>query len=180
VKRSPNVDWSFLPANATPGQPGAYVVRDSADSVLYVGHTDNLLRRMRQGHRYRSAWFPQMAQVAFLPCRDVTEARIIEKALIAHYRPAANINDFRAPEKPGKHLLEPRAARLVELNRRSQQAHPRHREAEAEALDQFIAHLRAEHWTLAAIGKPLGLTRQAVSIRLVRAAERAASARAAA
>jgi predicted GIY-YIG superfamily endonuclease len=169
VKRSPNVDWSFLPREATPGRYGAYLTYDTDGSVLYIGYTDDLRRRLARGHRYTAAWYPRMASVRFIPCNGVAEARAIEKALIAVYRPAANRNDVLPAQKTRQRLPDDPAARLLALHEACVNAHLRDHGAEDDALDHYISELRRDGWTYAAIGSALGMTRQAIQQRMRRA-----------
>lgn len=162
------MDWSFLPRAAVPGQHGVYLVRDSAGAVLYVGHTKDLRLRMGHGHRYRSAWFPQMASVEFLACDGVQEARVLEKAKIAEHRPAANVIDVLAQQRARRTLPDEIVARLVELYEAATDAHLLHREAERAALSAYVADLREQGWTFSSIAHGLRMTRQAVQQRFSR------------
>lgn len=172
MTRAPRCDWSFLPAAAVPGQHGAYLIRDATGSVLYVGHTSHLRRRLAKGHRYTATWYARMASIDFIPCDGVDEARVLEKALIALHRPAANLNDVLTEPAPRHRLPDRHVARLVELYEACADAPLRDREAQDDALDGYIAGLRRDGWTFRAIGHALTMTRQAIHQRLGRATVR--------
>lgn len=157
-----------LPEAAVAGQYGVYVVFDGDDDVLYIGRTKDLYARMR-GHRSQSAWFRQMRRVEFTPCDGLTEARAVEKSLISAFRPDANVNDFSPQQRSSRQRLpEWTVARLTWMFEAASESFTKDC-PENDALNNYIAALRQAGWTLAAIGEGMGVTREAVRLRQLRA-----------
>lgn len=109
-----------------------------------------------------------MASVDFIPCDGLTEARLLEKALIAKYRPAGNVKYIAPIRVPRRQLPSEAVARLVELHEAYADAHLWHREAETAALAEYINDLNDAGWTFASIGYALDMTRQATQAFMAR------------
>ena len=83
-----------------PTNPGCYLWKDGSGKVIYVGKAKNLRARMRQ-YRYASsdrAKIPLMMQVVrsfdYIVVENEHEALVLERNLIAQYRPYFNV-DFK-------------------------------------------------------------------------------------
>ena len=80
-----------------------YVLRDAADSVLYVGCTSEVSRRLSR-HRLRP-WGPRVARIEMYPYDDRAEATSVETELIVELEPEFNVDDALAePAEPGARL----------------------------------------------------------------------------
>jgi predicted GIY-YIG superfamily endonuclease len=89
------------------GTAVVYLHRNVSDHVIYVGITENFLKRM-QGHKTKSAWWPDVVRIDARAFHDRTSAVEAEAALIDRLKPPHNI----APsERPDPLLI--RARKLV-------------------------------------------------------------------
>jgi hypothetical protein len=157
-----------IPDCATPGQHGVYVCFDGNGDVLYIGRTKDLGARLK-GHRSQSAWWRQLRSVEFSPCDGPNEARVVEKSMIATFRPEANVNDWRELPSTVRHTLPSwTVAKLVEMHE-AVIAAGRHGQSENATLNGYILALREAGWSLASIGAALSMTREAVRLRQARA-----------
>ena len=90
-------------AKVLPPEPGAYVIAAPPPlaghpalakmrTPLYVGHTDDLRRRMREQLRARLHLMPTFSRMVFIYSRtsSVTAARQVEQALIRAFGPSDN------------------------------------------------------------------------------------------
>lgn len=79
-----------------PSAPGVYILRDDADTVLYVGKANNLRRRLRahfSGRRWRAtkADFARASSAEWIEVGSDLEALLREAELIAALRPTVNV-----------------------------------------------------------------------------------------
>jgi predicted GIY-YIG superfamily endonuclease len=65
---------------------------DADGTLLYVGETDNPLRR-EAGHRSCSPWWPDVARTVVVECENYWSARSQELAAIRTERPLYNVVD---------------------------------------------------------------------------------------
>lgn len=83
-----------------PADPGCYLWKDGSDKVIYVGKAKNLRARMRQYVTLQDdrAKIPLMMQVVrsfdYIVVENEHEALVLERNLIAQYRPYFNV-DFK-------------------------------------------------------------------------------------
>lgn len=156
-----------IPEVAVRGQHGVYVVFDERGEVLYIGRTFDLYRRLL-GHRSQSAWFREIRSLEFTSCDGSSEARALEKSMIATFHPESNVNDFM-PQQFSKRQTLPAwtVAKLVTMHEEcvALRGQPEARER----LDNYILALRNAGWTLAAIAEGLTMTREAVRLHQNRA-----------
>lgn len=151
----------LLPDRAIPGQFGVYVALDGAGDALYIGRSQNLASRLT-AHR-RAPWHPRMRSIEFTPCRDINEARAVEKDMIETFAPAANQNDRGLRGSKGRYALPDwSAAKLRELYRRCYVGGYTPDDGE---LNGYIHALRDAGWKLAEIATALGMTREAIRLR---------------
>lgn len=161
-----------IPDSAQPGRYGVYVAFSADGDVLYIGRTQNLLSRL-QHHRTQSTWHSGMRSLEWTPCRDVVEARKVEKGLIATFRPESNVND-RRPQASGRHALpEWCGDKLRSLYAASFTDGWCATSGDA-LLNGYIRELHRKGWSHASIAVPLGMTREAVRLRELRPAASAA------
>lgn len=158
-----------IPDCAMPGQHGVYVAFDGSGEVLYIGRTHDLSTRL-SGHRSQSPWYLRLRSVEFTPCAGPHEARVLEKSMIATFRPELNVNDG-GPQQFSKRQALPdwTAAKLVGLHEACADRGRGPKSPENERLNNYIRALREGGWTLAAIGQALTMTREAVRLRHRRA-----------
>lgn len=79
-------DWNAV--------PGVYVIGNASGSVIYVGQTDNLQRRMAEHradtthcmHRYA----PSQVWVEVITTGEV-DRRLRERQIVSEYRPLCNV-----------------------------------------------------------------------------------------
>lgn len=81
----------------TPDEPGCYLFKDSADTIIYIGKAKNLKRRVRQYFDKNSRHEPkievmtsQIADYDWVTVNTETEALVLESSLIKKYRPKYN------------------------------------------------------------------------------------------
>lgn len=147
------------------GRHAVYLLADENDAHVYIGRTNNVLQRL-QSHTTASAWWPQVASGWWMPCANVVEARILERDCIARYTPVGNINDALRLKPARKVLPEATAGALRHLYCAAVGA-GKHSDAD-ERLNSYILALHDKGWVLAAIGQPLGFTREAIRLRVAR------------
>lgn len=146
--------------------PVVYVLRDSEGEVIYVGQTIDLGARLRH-HRSNQAWGSEIASVETYPMADRCEAELAERQFIADLSPRYNeITYISTVGSPRQALPEGTADQLRRMLNDAREGGP-HSHPDA-VLSNFIKLLRVNGWTLAAIGEPLGWTREAVRLREVR------------
>ncbi|EPD78219.1 excinuclease ABC subunit UvrC [Atopobium sp. oral taxon 199] len=86
--------------NQVPTSPGCYLWKDGSNKVIYVGKAKNLRNRMRQYVTLQDdrAKIPLMMQVVrsfdYIVVENEHEALVLERNLIAQYRPYFNV-DFK-------------------------------------------------------------------------------------
>ena len=80
-----------------PGKPGVYIMRDSRDTILYVGKAVNLHNRVRSYFREkvgRGPWIDRMISLIhhfeYIVTDSELEALVLENNLIKEYRPKYN------------------------------------------------------------------------------------------
>lgn len=162
-----------IPDEAKPGRYGVYVLSDDGGQILYIGHTQNLFQRLNN-HRSLKPWWRDVRSLEWVPCQGYAEARSSEKALISLYAPIHNDADTvelqvvrrqrpRTPELPDWTV-----ARLTEM-REAEAAAGKGASPARERLDSYVLSLRNAGWTLEVIGRGLGMTRERVRQRQVRA-----------
>lgn len=162
------IDVEF-PEDAEPGRYGVYVLRDSEGVILYIGQTQNLSNRLRS-HRNTQPWWRRVRSIEWVACDGQNEARVTEKELIAHFHPAGNSADVVALSGSVRHRLPDwTAARLVEMREEEAAGPLRGDNPARDRLDSYIVSLRQAGWNLAAIGEPMGMTRERVRQRQARA-----------
>lgn len=149
-----------------PGEHVVYVLEDAKGDVVYVGRSVHLPERLR-GHRSVAPWWSEVDSVWWLICRDAVHARLAEREYIAKFTPRGNTNDH-LPVRGARVELPQDTVRdlrhLVDAAYRTGKDSP-----ENLRLNGFILALRRAGWPLAAIGKPLGYTREAIRLREQRA-----------
>lgn len=78
-----------------PSSPGVYIFRDATGSVLYIGKSRNLKRRVLDHLHVRSEKdaliADQYSKVEFVPTHSEREALLLEASLIREYRPRYNV-----------------------------------------------------------------------------------------
>jgi excinuclease ABC subunit C len=84
---------------AFPASPGVYLMRNSADAVIYVGKAKNLRARVRsylapgRDGRYQIPFLmARVADIEYIVTDTEKEALILENTLIKRHRPRYNIN----------------------------------------------------------------------------------------
>jgi excinuclease ABC subunit C len=92
------MDWSCLPH--IPPNPGVYLFKDGAGTIIYVGMATNLHNRVRSYARVKSRDFSELAKireindtaagVEFVVAESELGAKIMEDYLIYHLRPCLN------------------------------------------------------------------------------------------
>jgi excinuclease ABC subunit C len=97
-----------------PSQPGVYLMKNGAGTVLYVGKAKNLRSRVRSyfrrsgDGRYRMQFLiPNVEDVEFLVTDTEKEALILENTLIKQHKPRFNVN-FRDDKSYVNLRLDPR------------------------------------------------------------------------
>lgn len=152
---------------AAPGEHVVYIAYDADGEALYIGRTKNLRARLN-AHSSSSEWYGQMQVAEWVPCASATDARRTEREYIETFQPPYNINDA-VPLRPGPvDLPEPTADLISEMY----DAIEEWGDEADDRLNAFIGALRRAGWTLGAIGRPLGYTREAVRLRSLRASAR--------
>ncbi len=97
-----------------PSQPGVYLMKNGAGTVLYVGKAKNLRSRVRSyfrpsgDGRYRMQFLiPNVEDIEFLVTDTEKEALILENTLIKTHKPRFNVN-FRDDKSYVNLRLDPR------------------------------------------------------------------------
>ncbi|HXH13390.1 MAG TPA: excinuclease ABC subunit UvrC [Alphaproteobacteria bacterium] len=97
-----------------PSQPGVYLMKNGAGTVLYVGKAKNLRSRVRSyfrpsgDGRYRMQFLiPNVEDIEFLVTDTEKEALILENTLIKAHKPRFNVN-FRDDKSYVNLRLDPR------------------------------------------------------------------------
>jgi excinuclease ABC subunit C len=97
-----------------PSQPGVYLMKNGAGTVLYVGKAKNLRSRVRSyfrrsgDGRYRMQFLiPNVEDIDFLVTDTEKEALILENTLIKEHKPRFNVN-FRDDKSYVNLRLDPR------------------------------------------------------------------------
>jgi excinuclease ABC subunit C len=81
-----------------PKEPGIYLMKDSADKIIYIGKAKDLSRRVgsyfaRRDHDDKTARLVvEIADIEFVVTDNETEAFLLEANLIRRYRPQFNID----------------------------------------------------------------------------------------
>ena len=90
IKKSGILPWQASNIAAAPSRPGIYVFRVATEisSIIYVGSTDNLERRLNE--HFLSGDVPGVLFFDWYETNGVVEARNIEKKWIAQYSPKYN------------------------------------------------------------------------------------------
>ena len=86
-----------------PTQPGVYLMKDAAETILYIGKAVNILSRIRShfssGSSHRS-FYPQVVSIDFIVTKNEVEALLLENSLIKEQQPRYNVrlkDDKRYP-----------------------------------------------------------------------------------
>ena len=79
-----------------PAQPGVYLMKDTAGTIIYIGKAKNLRNRVRsyfgRGQGYKTARLvSKIADIEFVVTDSESEAFLLESNLIKRYRPQYNI-----------------------------------------------------------------------------------------
>ena len=69
--------------------PGVYRCFDSAAALIYIGSAERVLSRL-SGHKSRSSWWPDVADVRTTRYPTIFEARAAERLAIEAERPPRN------------------------------------------------------------------------------------------
>lgn len=139
-----------------------YLLSAAEGDVIYIGRSGDLPARLR-GHSGASDWWPHVASGWWYPCDDIVTARLLERESIARYRPRYNVNDT-VEVRPARVSLPSESAEVVASLYREAAGTPR-LSTENQRLNGYIWLLRQAGWSLAAIGCPLGFTREAIRRR---------------
>lgn len=117
-----------------PDLPGAYLFKDAAGTVLYVGKARSLRKRLRQHFRedppaygWSAQLYPKVASFEYVVTRSELEAFILEASLIKEHRPRYNIrlsDDKSYPYLKLTSELYPRLMVLRDLPRDAQVSRP--------------------------------------------------------
>jgi len=75
-----------------PASPGIYFAIDSFNTIQYIGLSTNAKRRWSRHHRYEQLSRLGGIKLAWLIVDNIALLSEIEKALIAHFKPAMNIS----------------------------------------------------------------------------------------
>ena len=82
-----------------PSQPGVYVMRDRAGTIIYIGKAKNLSARVKQyfqeSNLYSRGWklpslLPLIAKIDYVTCASERDALVLEEKLIKEYQPFFN------------------------------------------------------------------------------------------
>lgn len=93
-------------------RPCVYTAYAEDGSVLYVGHTDDLSRRMHW-HRSYSPWTLDCWTIETVEFPTVTEARAAELYVIAHFNPPWNWRSRTIPNPRRKPTLAENRAEVL-------------------------------------------------------------------
>lgn len=150
-----------VPDDAGPGQHGVYVLYDAAGEVLYIGRSRNLAQRLKMHRGKGAAWWPALRSIEWTLCVDAVTARLVERDMIETFTPGGNTNDTHTLHSPRLAIDTDAALILHEL--RCAAAEVNYGSTpENDRFRAYVAALRATGWSLAAIGLPLGVTREYV------------------
>lgn len=148
------------------GFHSVYLLTDATDNLIYIGRSAHLARRLT-AHSTRSPWWSLVCGGWWVPCADAVESRLIERESIERYTPPNNVADTIPLRSP----VELPLSACGSLRELCSEAHGLPRTDDAVVrFDAYIGALHSCGWTSASIGKPLGWTRQAISLRKLRAA----------
>lgn len=135
------------------GTPCVYLLEDANGEVIYIGRSIDLRNRLKS--HSKKHWWSEVAGGWHMPAETLTEARLIERESIERYRPKYNQNDvvpltacLDMPDECGALLCMYEDAGVARMT------------------DQYMLRLHNAGWTLASIGKPLGITRERVRQRI--------------
>lgn len=156
-----------IPDDAEPGRFGVYALLDAEGEPLYIGLTGDLYQRLRN-HRSTQPWWKSVRSLEWTACDGSTEARAVEKSMIATFHPDANVVDARPlPRQSKQHVPDWMAAKLVELLEAEKAAG--RNSPERDLLNCYLAALRAAGWRLEPLGLPMHMTRERVRQRVAMA-----------
>src|ERR671916_143238 len=90
---------AILKEKRIPEQPGVYIMKDSADGIIYIGKAKNLRKRISSyfsKHDPKLGWktsrlVSKIADIDFIVTDNEIEAFLLESNLIKRYRPVFNI-----------------------------------------------------------------------------------------
>src|ERR671917_2415038 len=90
---------AILKEKRIPEQPGVYLMKDSADGIIYIGKAKNLRKRISSyfsKHDPKLGWktsrlVSKIADIDFIVTDNEIEAFLLESNLIKRYRPLFNI-----------------------------------------------------------------------------------------
>jgi excinuclease ABC subunit C len=96
-------EWSFgyrraaAKAKEFPQKPGVYLMKDSAQRVIYVGKAKNLRSRASsyfqkgaEEERRTAHWIKEIADIDFIECESEVDALLVESRLIKDVQPKYN------------------------------------------------------------------------------------------
>lgn len=154
-----------LPDDAKPGRFGVYSLFDEDGALLYIGLSGDLPSRLRN-HRNTKPWWKWVRTMEWTACDGPTEARKVEKELIATHRPWCNTVDKRPlPRRSRQVVPENIGAKLVELHEAEVLAGRGDNEVERDLLNCYLAALREVGWCLEPLGLPINMSRERVRQR---------------
>lgn len=143
------------------GQYGVYQLFTRDGALLYVGRTRSLADRL-DAHAETQQWWPLVDFGQWIPVDNYGEAVALERSSIEQDAPMFN-RIGGAPLFNGRAMLPDSTVHdLLEMYAESDTRRG------ARRLDAFMAALRGAGWTLAAIGEPIGITRERVRQRVAR------------
>jgi predicted transcriptional regulator len=142
---------------ATDDEYGVYELFAATGQLLYVGRTAHLAKRLAT-HAKTQQWWPLVEFGQWTTVADYAEAVALERAAIETDGALFNYNS--TAELPGSTVQVPDdvANELLERYADTSTAGKR-------SLDSYMLALHDAGWTLAAIGKPIGITRERVRQR---------------
>ena len=82
-----------------PRQPGVYIMRDRAGTIIYIGKAKNLSDRVKQyfqqSNLYSRGWklpslLPLISKIDYVTCASERDALVLEEKLIKQYQPFFN------------------------------------------------------------------------------------------
>ena len=82
-----------------PSEPGVYIMRDRAGTIIYIGKAKNLSDRVKQyfqeSNLYSRGWklpslLPLIAKIDYVTCASERDALVLEEKLIKQYQPFFN------------------------------------------------------------------------------------------
>lgn len=148
-------------------EPCVYVIRDGEGEVIYVGQSTQVSARIQQ-HRRTQPWANAIASVETYPMADQYEAERAERQFIADLEPRYNVTTYTANVGSTQQSLPTETAGHLRALFNAARDAGKYSHAD-DLFSAYIKLLRANGWTLAAVGEPLGWTREAVRLRESRA-----------